>query len=300
MGNRPLKNARIKSMTGYGQARFAVQSLRGNIEVRSINHRYLDVNVRMPSFMSALEGKIKDVIGKYISRGKLILSVNLISDTFDENVSLDYNKLDKYYRQLNRAVKRYNLKRDWSISDIVRLPNIFKVERKELSSDQIWKVIRPSIELALKKLVMMRNKEGKRLGLDILKRITKIETAIKKLEAEAKTDIPRIKAKIEEKVLELLGDNRINKERLEEEAAMLAQHHDVTEELVRLKSHVAALKKTLHGESEMGKKLDFLMQEVNREANTISSKSVSPLVVADVIAIKAEQDKIREQIQNIE
>jgi uncharacterized protein (TIGR00255 family) len=287
-------------MTGFGEHRFSIGALRGRIEIRSINHRYFDFSSRLPLLVSPLEQKIKDFLSQYLVRGKVTLSISLNSQNGMDPVLIDTDKLKFYKKELQKAAKKVGFKADLSVSDVIRLPNVFTVESKEQDPEKLWKKLQPELKKAIIRVIHMQEKEGSALVEDILARLSKIETNSRKIETLSQEMVPAFKEKLEKKISELTSSSQLDSNRLEQEVALFAQHHDITEELVRLRSHMGIFKKILAHEREVGKKLDFLIQEMNREVNTISSKALSSEISQSVVEIKTEQEKIREQIQNIE
>lgn len=292
--------SQIRSMTGFGEHRFSIGALRGRIEIRSINHRYFDFSSRLPLLVSPLEQKIKDFLSQYLVRGKVTLSISLNSQNGMDPVLIDTDKLKFYKKELQKAAKKVGFKADLSVSDVIRLPNVFTVESKEQDPEKLWKKLQPELKKAIIRVIHMQEKEGSALVEDILARLSKIETNSRKIETLSQEMVPAFKEKLEKKISELTSSSQLDSNRLEQEVALFAQHHDITEELVRLRSHMGIFKKILAHEREVGKKLDFLIQEMNREVNTISSKALSSEISQSVVEIKTEQEKIREQIQNIE
>lgn len=292
----------IKSMTSFGRAQSEEgKELSFSVEMKSVNHRYLDINIRMPRTMLALEEKIRNIISKKLNRGKVDVFINY--KNYGNNagkVNLNMKLAKEYYECLKEIQEELNSIDDISTTKIAKLPDVITLEEKEEDLDNILGEIAPLIEGALDLMEEMRSREGEKLRSDILLKIQMIEQYVEKIEKVADS-IPRnYKKKLEERLGELLDGVDIDETRIALEVAILSDKAAVDEEIIRLRSHLSQIKTTLDLSEPIGRKLDFIIQEINREANTIASKSTDIEMTNKVIEIKNITEKIREQIQNIE
>ncbi|EHI98430.1 MULTISPECIES: YicC/YloC family endoribonuclease [unclassified Clostridium] len=292
----------IKSMTSFGRA----QSEEGkevsfSVEMKSVNHRYLDINIRMPRTMLALEEKIRNIISKRLNRGKVDVFINYKNyGSNSGKVNLNMELAKEYYECLKRIQDELNSIDDISTTKIARLPDVITLEEKEEDLDKIFCEISPLIEGALNLMEEMRSREGEKLKTDILLKIQMIEKYVEEIEKVADSIPKNYKKKLEERLNELLSGVDIDETRIALEVAILSDKAAVDEEITRLRSHLSQVKSTLDLNEPIGRKLDFIIQEINREANTIASKSTDIDMTNKVIEIKNITEKIREQIQNIE
>lgn len=292
----------IKSMTSFGRA----QSEEGkdlclSIEMKSVNHRYLDINIRMPRMMLALEEKIRNIISKKLNRGKVDIFINY--KNYESNAgkaNLNMKLAKNYYECLKQIQSELNIIDDISTTKIARLPDVITLEEPEENLDNIFREIAPLVESALKLMEGMRSREGEKLKEDIISKIQMIEKYVKDIESVSE-NIPRnYKRKLTERLGELLSGVDIDESRIALEVAILSDKAAVDEEITRLRSHLSQMKGTLDIDEPIGRKLDFIIQEMNREANTIASKSTDIDMTNKVIEVKNTIEKIREQVQNIE
>ncbi|SFC72254.1 YicC/YloC family endoribonuclease [Clostridium uliginosum] len=292
----------IRSMTSFGRA----QSQEGkeicfSIEMKSVNHRYLDVNIRMPKAMLSLEEKIRRVINNTLSRGKVDVFINYKSYSKGNAEPVLNSELAKqYYNCLKEIQEQLNLVDDITTTKISKLPEVITLVEKEENLDEILNEVLPLIQTSLNSMDDMRIKEGEKLKSDILIKLNGIETYVKQIE-EIANDIPEnYRQKLRERLKELLTGVELDETRIAQEVAILCDKAAVDEEVVRLRSHLSQVRHTLELEEPVGRKLDFIIQEMNREANTIGSKSTNIEMTNKVINIKDIIEKIREQVQNIE
>ncbi|WP_315067334.1 YicC/YloC family endoribonuclease [uncultured Clostridium sp.] len=292
----------IKSMTSFGRAQSEEgKELSFSVEMKSVNHRYLDINIRMPRTMLALEEKIRNIISKRLNRGKVDVFINYKnygSNSGKANLNMKLAK--EYYECLKRIQEELNSIDDISTTKIARFPDVITLEEKEEDLDNIFDEISPLIEDALNLMEEMRSREGEKLKSDILLKIQMIEKYIEEIEKVADSIPKNYKKKLEERLGELLSGVDIDETRIALEVAILSDKAAVDEEITRLRSHLSQVKGTLDLNEPIGRKLDFIIQEINREANTIASKSTDIDMTNKVIEIKNITEKIREQIQNIE
>lgn len=292
----------LKSMTGFGRAIYDNGKRNFTIELKSVNHRYLDLNVKLPRSLISLEDKIRKEIQQRLKRGKVdaFITQNVYNDD-DYNVILNKNLADSYYNCLKKIKESYDVKDDISVSLISKFPDVISIEQKEENFDEIWSEISVPLKEALNKLLDMREKEGAKLKEDIENKCNIINKNVCFIEEKASCVVEEYRIKLNERIKELLGENKeIDESRISMEVAIFADKACIDEETVRLKSHIIQLKETLQKDEPIGRKLDFIVQEMNREANTIASKSNNIDIVHSVLDIKNDIEKIREQIQNIE
>lgn len=291
----------IKSMTGYGSAKGTVEGLNITVELKSVNNRYLDANVRLPRSFLFAEELLKSVIQKHISRGKLDMFVSVDSSAAgDMTVKVNEPLLKGYIDALRHIAEEHGLPLDVTANNVSRFPDVLSVEKKELDAEAISQGIVEIAERALTDFDSMRQREGEKLREDVLSRIETIDTLVKQVEIESPKTVAEYRARLESKMAEVLGTAGIDENRIMAEAAIYADHIAVDEETVRLRSHMSQLSSMVKGNSPIGRKMDFLIQEFNRETNTIGSKCQNSDIAHVVVDIKSEIEKIREQIQNIE
>lgn len=290
-----------RSMTGFGKGQ--IGSRLGNIivEIRSVNHRFFDLTTRIPNHLEALEPKIKTEVRKRIRRGKvsLYLSYEKPEDVY-EGLTIDKKVAFAYHKLLTHLKKDLNLSDEIRLDQIASFPNVITYKRKEESLGKQWPLIKKAVGQALDKLVAMREAEGKRLGDDIAKSLARIERALGKIKKRLTLMIDNYKARLSSRVKELTKGLEIDKNRLITEVAVFAERSDITEEVTRVASHLKTFRTSLARNEAMGKTLDFIIQELFRETNTISAKAGDYEISKAIINIKGELEKIREQVQNIE
>ncbi len=292
----------IKSMTSFGRAQSEEgKDLCFSIEMKSVNHRYLDINIRMPKTMLSLEEKIRNIISKRLNRGKVDVFINYKNYSNNSGKTVLNLELAKgYYNCLKEIEGNLNVIDDISVTKIARFPDVITIEEPEENLEEIFGEIAPLVESALNLMEEMRLREGAKLKDDILVKLELIESDVKKIESLADIVPKNYKKKLEERLSELLSGVDIDESRIALEVAIFSDKAAVDEEITRLKSHLSQIRNTLCLDEPIGRKLDFIIQEMNREANTIASKSSDINMTNIVIEIKNTLEKIREQIQNIE
>ena len=291
----------IKSMTGYGSAKGTVEGLNISVELKSVNNRYLDASVRMPRSFLFAEDAVKSAVQKHISRGKVDVFVSVDSAAAgDMTVRVNEALLKGYLDALRSIAAEYALPDDVTAMAVSRLPDVLSVEKKDLDAEAISAGIVDITERALCDFDAMRLREGAKLRDDVLERLETIDALVCAVEEASPQTVADYRARLEAKMAEVLGTAGIDENRILAEAAIFADHIAVDEETVRLRSHMSQLRTMIDGSSPTGRKIDFLIQEFNREANTIGSKCQSSQVAHTVVDLKSEIEKIREQIQNIE
>ena len=291
----------VKSMTGYGRAEDTLGGCTITVELRSVNNRYLDCNIRIPRLYLFAEDAIKARVQKVISRGKVDVFVTL-DNAGGEAVKVSVNRgvADGYYAALQELSQTYGLSGDISVSLLSRFPDVLLAEKAQEDVEQRAKDICPVLDRALSDFDQMRAREGERLKEDVLSRAARIEELVTLVEERSPQTVSEYRAKLEARMNEVLANTQLDPARILTEAAIFADKVAVDEETVRLRSHISQLREMLGQGGATGRKLDFLIQEFNREANTIGSKCSDIEIARHVVDIKAEIEKIREQVQNIE
>ena len=291
----------IKSMTGFGRCEHQQGTQKFTVELKGVNHRYLDVNIRMPKKLNLFETSIRALLKQYAARGKVDIFITY-EDTAEGQVSLKYNaalagEYMKYFRQME---EEFQLDNDIRVSTLARCPEVITMEEQSEDEEELWKGLKIALEGAFSQFVETRITEGENLKKDILEKLSGMETLVAYIEERSPEIVAEYRAKIEEKVKELLGDTHMEESRIAAEVILFADKICTDEEVVRLKSHISHMRDTLEENEGIGRKLDFIAQEMNREANTILSKANDLEVSNCAISLKTEIEKIREQIQNIE
>lgn len=291
----------IKSMTGFGRCEVLKDSRKFTVELKSVNHRYLDVNIRMPKKLNFFETSIRTLLKSYADRGKVDIFITY-EDLSQSQVSVKYNAAlaAEYLKYLNQMAEEFSLDNDVRVSTLSRYPEVFTMEECSEDEDELWNGLKEALEGAFSQFVEMRTKEGERLKEDILLKLDLLSEQIRFIEERSPQIIAEYRTKLEEKMRELLEDTQIDDNRIAAEVILFADKTCTDEEVVRLKSHIQHMKETLEESNGIGRKLDFIAQEMNREANTILSKANDLDISNRAISLKTEIEKIREQIQNIE
>ena len=293
----------IKSMTGFGRSEYSDEKRSVTAEVRSVNHRYCDVSVKMPRRYSFAEETLKKAVKEILSRGKIDVSISVVNLTEDDvTVKLNTSVAEQYRSSLTELKEQFGLQDEISLDLIAGLPDVMKTVPEIEDEDAITEALKIPVVEAVKKLDTMRQLEGEKLKEDLLKRREIIKEITGKIKERAPLVVKEHKQKLEDRISQLLDKSvEIPEDRLAVEVAVFADKCDITEELVRLDSHMDQMQKILgEGKQAVGKRLDFLVQEMNREANTIGSKANDLEITNYMLTIKSEVEKIREQVQNIE
>ena len=291
----------IKSMTGYGSAKGTVEGIEVCVELKSVNNKFLDTSVRLPRSFLFAEETIKSAVMSHITRGKVDVFVTVDSSMADDMVvKVNEPLLKGYIDALRHIAEENDLPNDITAMSVSRFPDVLNVEKKELDAEAVAAGIRNIAEQALCDFDAMRIREGAKLMEDVLTKLETIEKLVGIIEVESPKTVDEYREKLRQKLLEVLGTSGIDETRIVTEAAIFADKVAVDEETVRLRSHMAQLRTMLDGGSPIGRKIDFLLQEFNREANTIGSKCQNADIAHVVVDLKSEIEKIREQIQNIE
>lgn len=292
----------IKSMTGFGRCETAVGARRFTVEMKGVNHRYLDVNIRMPKKLNFFETAIRNQLKQSIQRGKVDLFITY-EDLSENQVSLKYNETlaEEYLFYFKKMEEKFSLENDIRVSALSRYPEVLTMEEQVFDEEELWNELKQALDGAVKQFVQTRSAEGENLKADILAKLDGMLESVAFIEERAPQIIADYRTKLENKVKDLLADTQIEDGRIAAEVVLFADKICTDEEIVRLKSHIVHMKETLQSDaSGIGRKLDFIAQEMNREANTILSKT-NDLDISNVgINLKTEIEKVREQIQNIE
>ena len=291
----------VRSMTGFGRAQASVEGYNITVEIRSVNHRYFEFYAKLPRTYSFLEEKVKALLSTGISRGKVECSIQLEA-TADESVVVSVNEpLAKGYVDAVKEIsEKFGISEDLTALSVARFSDVLSISKAPVDEDELWAKVSPVVSEALAGFVAMRETEGKRLSEDVLSRADTILDNVSYIEERSPETVKLYSEKLLERMKNVLGDTQIDEARILTEAAIYADKIAVAEETVRLRSHIDQLHEMLASNEAVGRKLDFLVQEINREANTIGSKAQDVDIARRVIDIKAEVEKIREQIQNIE
>ncbi len=291
----------VRSMTGFGRAQASVEGYNITVEIRSVNHRYFEFYAKMPRTYAFLEEKVKSLLSTGISRGKVECSIQLEA-TADESVVVTVNEpLAKgYVAAIGEIAEKFNISNDLSALSVARFSDVLSITKAPVDEDLLWEKVSPVVQSALDSFVSMRETEGEKLSQDVLSRAEIILENVSYIEERSPETVKLYSEKLLERMRNVLGDTQIDESRILTEAAVYADKVAVAEETVRLRSHIDQLRSMLASSEAIGRKLDFLVQEINREANTIGSKAQDVDIARRVIDIKAEVEKIREQIQNIE
>ncbi len=291
----------IKSMTGFGREEILENDRKISVEIKAVNHRYLDLNIRMPKKLAALESHVRSVCKEYMERGKVDVYISY-EDYTDADSTLKYNDAlaAEYLSYMRQISEKYDLEFDVRASTVARFPDVFVLEDKNVDEDTLWQMLEKPVRGAAAKFADARAKEGENLKTDLCGKLDTMKAFVTEIETRSPQIVEEYKASLREKVAELLSDHTIEESRIAAEVTLYADKICVDEELVRLNSHIDAMKKELEKGGAIGRKLDFIAQEMNREANTILSKSTD-LAVSDAgIELKTNIEKVREQVQNVE
>lgn len=290
------------SMTGFGRGEYKDDNYYFLVELKTINHKYADINIRLPRKISFLEDKARNLIKDHIKRGRVDLYIKLdLLGSEDVNLKFDETLASQYVNILTQIKDKFDVIDDISVMNIAKFADVIKTEEKEEDENLLWSMFKIALEESLKNLKEMRNEEGKKLAEDVIMRCNLLKNYIDEIEKYSYNVVIDYKEKLNNRISEILEDSSlIDENRLAQEVAIYADKSSITEEIVRFNSHIEQLKNTVIKNDSIGRKIDFLIQEMNRETNTIGSKSSNLNITNLVVEIKSELEKIREQIQNIE
>lgn len=291
----------IKSMTGFGRVQDTVDGMNVTVELRSVNHRYFEFTAKVPRTYGFLEEKLKTFTNSLVSRGKVecYVAVEQLEES-ETTVSVNASLAKGYVDALRQLSEMFDLSADVSAAALSRYPDVLVLQKTAADEERIWNAVRSVAEKAVRRFIEMRETEGAKLKADILSRADTILERVAFVETRSPQTVKEYNEKLKQRMEELLGNTQIDEQRLLTEAAIFADKIAVDEETVRLRSHISQLRTFMEADEPIGRKLDFLVQEINREANTIGSKAQDVEIAKRVIAVKAEVEKIREQVQNIE
>lgn len=291
----------MKSMTGFGRAEVRRKEYNLHIELSSVNSRYLECLFRMPRILAGMESKIKEIISAKLSRGKITITVNLEESPLRTGAgAIDMNIAEAYYRQLKQLKRKLSLPGDISLAQVVAQPELLSNPEAGMDEGRLWTDLKKLLTRALSDLRKMRADEGKNLQRDMKNRLKVAQKLILSIEKESPRNIAAYRKRLQKRVKDLGNGIELDKQRLAEEVTVYADRSDITEECIRLRSHIDLYSATLEKAGDAGKRLNFILQEMGREANTIGSKAVDSKTTALAIALKEEIEKLREQAQNIE
>ena len=291
----------IKSMTGFGRCEVTEDQWKMTVEIKAVNHRYLDVSVKMPKKLSIFESSIRTVLKEYMERGKVDVFVSY-EDLSETGYALKYNEqlAGQYLTYLRQMAETFHLEDDIRTSTLSRYPEVFVMEEEDTDEKELWNVLEKAVRGACEKFVEARMVEGEHLKNDLVEKLTQMNSYVDYIEERSPQIIAEYRTKLQTKIQDLLADAQIDEGRIATEVTLFADKICVDEEMVRLRSHIKGMKDVLIAGGSVGRKLDFIAQEMNREANTILSKS-NDLSISDTgINLKTDIEKVREQIQNIE
>ncbi|MDD2509719.1 MAG: YicC family protein [Syntrophomonas sp.] len=291
----------IKSMTGFGHSQVTNEGYKISLEIKSVNHRFLDPHIRISRRYTLLEDRIREELKNFVNRGRLDVNINIekIDDSL-RDIKLDKDLAIAYYYYLKDLAEKLNISQEIRVIDVFRLPEVFSLEEKEENWENLWEVLKEAITIAMKELLTMRINEGQNLARDIMQRNQLILSRVEKLECRSPEIAEENMERLRKRISELVSQQMLDEARIVQEAAIFADKSSITEEIVRLKSHSDYLSNFLNSDDPIGRKADFLVQEMFREINTIASKANDLEMSQIVVEVKAELEKIREQLQNIE
>lgn len=291
----------IKSMTGFGRSEIVKGNRKISVEIKSVNHRYLEAGIKMPKKLNVFESRMRDLLKKYATRGKIDIFINYEDDSESQvNLKFNQNIADEYMAIFNNMSEKYNLKNDMTVGGLARFPEVITMDEVQEDEEELWHFIEEAMKAALEQFVNTRILEGENLKKDLLGKLDHMEELVAFVEKRSLEIMKEYRSKLESKVKELLGDTTIDESRIATEVIIYADKICVDEETVRLRSHIEHARKCLNEEGGIGRKMDFIAQEMNREANTTLSKANDIEISNAAIDLKTEIEKVREQIQNIE
>ena len=291
----------IKSMTGFGRSEIVKGNRKISVEIKLVNHRYLEAGIKMPKKLNVFESRMRDLLKKYATRGKIDIFINYEDDSESQvNLKFNQNIADEYMAIFNNMSEKYNLKNDMTVGGLARFPEVITMDEVQEDEEELWHFIEEAMKAALEQFVNTRILEGENLKKDLLGKLDHMEELVAFVEKRSPEIMKEYRSKLESKVKELLGDTTIDESRIATEVIIYADKICVDEETVRLRSHIEHARKCLNEDGGIGRKMDFIAQEMNREANTTLSKANDIEISNAAIDLKTEIEKVREQIQNIE
>ncbi len=290
----------IRSMTGFGRGEYEIEGRKYTVEIKSVNHKYADISIKLPRFLNAIENNIRQKVANNLSRGKIDVYISFENNSKDgTDIKINKNLALSYISNFQSLAEEAGISKDINIIDIIRMPDVMNVEDDE-DIEKYENELNNALDMALEHFVKMREVEGTKLVQDMQERITLIEEKVNEIKSYSKDVVPEYIEKLKARVKELMQGEQVDENRINQEIVIYSDKSSIEEELTRLDSHISQFKKMILGDSPIGKKFDFLVQEMNRETNTIGSKANNINITNCVINIKTEIENIREQIQNIE
>ncbi|MBE5805753.1 MAG: YicC family protein [Clostridiales bacterium] len=291
----------MKSMTGFGRSKLDINSREYIVEIKSVNHKYNDISIKIPRIISSYEERIKKIISNFVSRGKVDVFITFNNYSSEgKNIVINKDLAQNYINEMNSLVNDTGIENSINVTEVLKLPDVLQVKIEEDESEVIWNELEQCITQAVINFVNMREIEGERIKQDLFQRINNVENLVNVICKYSTGLIEDYVVKLRERIKEILNVDVIDETRLAQEIVIYADKCSIEEEIIRLKSHIMQFKNLLDTKEPIGKKIDFLIQEMNRETNTIASKSVKLEITNIVIEIKSIMEDIREQIQNIE
>lgn len=290
----------IKSMTGYGKSNLSINAREYQVEIKSVNHRYLDISVRMPRVLSYLEEEVKKEIASKIKRGKIDVFINFENNSTEgKEIKINTEIAQIYINELKKLAKQENILANIEVTEISKFPDVLSIKNSE-EDETIKNELLETVSQAIQKLIQMRETEGSKIADDLLTRLRNIQAKVKEISLLSTGLIEEYVVKLEGRIKEILKTQNVDETRLAQEVVIYADKCSIEEEVTRLESHISQFEKFLDTKDAIGKKLDFIIQEMNRETNTIGSKANNLEITNGVIDVKTELENIREQIQNVE
>lgn len=292
----------IKSMTAYGRGEYRLGDTLFIAEIRSINNRYRDIILRIPKIFQILEKEIKSIISSRIRRGRIEVSVQIENNGEDSfgNLELNVPLVNSYLKILNQLAEQFDIEKKVQIDSLLKMKDIILFKPEEVDMDKLRPGFQKVVEHALDSLDMMRAKEGSAIEADFVERLDLLEKCVNEVDKRAPILVEEYRKRLKEKIDHILDDVALDESRLAQEVAIFAEKSDITEEVVRTRSHLKQFREYLTADDALGRRLDFLVQEINREVNTLSSKASDSIISRVVVEMKAELEKVREQVQNVE
>ena len=290
----------IKSMTGYGRAKYENEGREYIVEVKSVNHKYNDISIKLPRSISYLEEKIKQTVSASVSRGKIDVFITFYNNSDKgKEVKINHELAEEYVKELKYLVEKTGVNNNINVMDLAKFPDVLMIQNDE-DEELIWGELKIALKEALDSFIIMRQEEGRKMAEDLERRIKEVEQKVSEISKASTGLVNEYVVKLEERIKELMKTDVVDQMRLAQEVVIYSDKCSVEEELTRLNSHIFQFLQLVKEEKPVGKKLDFLMQEMNRETNTIGSKANSLAITNLVVDIKTELENIREQVQNIE
>ncbi|WP_138414945.1 YicC/YloC family endoribonuclease [Aquibacillus sediminis] len=293
----------VLSMTGYGRNEMSIENMTVAVEIRSVNHRFLDISLKMPRSFMVMEERIKKAIKSYFHRGRIEVFISLEGEgSVQRDLIVDWDLMDQYIHSLKQTKERYQLEGDIPMEVVTQMDSLFSIQEKEYVDEDVHETIYKALDQACQQVISMRKVEGEQLGEDLLKRMDFIQKTVEKLGNRRNIVIIEYQERIQKRIAEHLQEEQLpNQEtKLYQDIALLAEKGDITEEVIRLQSHAEQFLETIKQQGAVGRKLDFILQEMHRETNTIGSKSNDVQISELIVLLKSEIERVKEQIQNVE